>query len=304
VPGPLIPYITLPEIPIIGRHVLHALGHVVDIGPWTIKPFGTLVALGVYIGTVVSMRTAKRWELHVEAFSKFLFWILVWGFVAGHVLDEIAYHPDQVLRDPLSLIKIWAGLSSFGGFIGGAMGAVAFKLRFRIKSIMPFVDVMAAVFPLGWVFGRMGCSVVHDHPGALSNLWFAVQYPSGGRFDLGLYEMLFAVLVMIATLVLARKPRPPGFFVGITMLTYAPVRFALDFLRASATDRGVAETDPRYFQLTPAQWACFLMAGAGVYFLVRACSSGRAGTDPFRDALEGVDPVVFLNKRPVPEAKV
>jgi phosphatidylglycerol:prolipoprotein diacylglycerol transferase len=257
----------------------------------------------VYIGTIVSMRTAKRWELHAEAFSTFLFWILVWGFVAGHVLDEIFYHPEQVLRDPLSLIKIWAGLSSFGGFIGGALGAIAFKVRFRIKHILPFVDVMAAVFPLGWVFGRMGCSVVHDHPGAPSNLWFAVRYPGGGRFDLGLYEMLFAVLVMIATLWLARKPRPPGFFVGITMLAYAPVRFALDFLRASVADRGVAETDPRYLQLTPAQWACFLMAAGAVYLLVRACNSSEAGTDPFRNALEGVDPAVFLNKRAAPEAK-
>jgi phosphatidylglycerol:prolipoprotein diacylglycerol transferase len=214
------------------------------------------------------------------------------------VLDEIFYHPDQVLKDPLSLIKIWAGLSSFGGFTGGLLGTITFKLRYKIKNILPFVDVMAAVFPLGWVFGRMGCSVVHDHPGAPSNLWFAVKYPGGGRFDLGLYEMLFAVLVMIAALWLARKPRPPGFFAGFTMLAYAPVRFALDFLRASATDRGVAETDPRYFMLTPAQWACFLMAAGGVYLLVRACNSGEAGTDPFRNALDGVDPSVFSNKKP------
>ena len=35
------------------------------------------------------------------------------------------------------------------------------------------------------MFGRMGCSIAHDHPGLESDLWFAVQYPHGGRFDLG-----------------------------------------------------------------------------------------------------------------------
>jgi len=47
-------------------------------------------------------------------------------------------------------------------------------------------DLVASAFPLSWVFGRSGCSLAHDHPGMLSNAWFAVQYPGGGRFDLGL----------------------------------------------------------------------------------------------------------------------
>jgi phosphatidylglycerol:prolipoprotein diacylglycerol transferase len=304
VAGPLIPYITLPELPLLGKHTLQVLGQAFDIGPLTIKPFGTLVALGVYLGAMLSMRYARRWGLHIEAFSRFMFWVVVWGFVAGHVLDEIFYHPQQVMRDPLSLLKIWAGLSSFGGFAGAVMGVYAFKYRFGIKRIMPFVDVMGAAFPLGWVLGRTGCSVVHDHPGMPSQLWFAVKYPdgSGGRFDLGLYEMWFAVLLMIAALWLARRPKPPGFFVGFTMLVYAPVRFALDFLRARPTDAAVAEADPRYLMLTPAQWASFAMAAGAFYILYKACESNDAGDDAYRNALEGVDPAVFARKQPPPQA--
>ena len=297
--GPLIPYITLPELPLLGRHTIHALGQTFDIGPWSIKPFGTLVAAGVYLGAMLTMRYAKRWQMNTEALSRFIFWVVAWGFVGGHVLDEIFYHPEQVLRDPVSLIKIWAGLSSFGGFTGAMLGVFAFKFHFHIKRIMPFVDVLGAAFPLGWVFGRAGCSVVHDHPGLPSKLWFAVQYPdgSGGRFDLGLYEMLFALLLLIAALWLARRPKPPGFFVGFTMLAYAPVRFALDFLRVRPTDAGISEADPRYFMLTPAQWACFAMSAGAFYLLYKACASEQAGVDPYRDALEGVDPAVFARKQ-------
>src|SRR5579859_1552082 len=79
-------------------------------GPqFSIKPFGTLVALGVYIGTEIVRRKGAQY-------------MLVGGFVGGHVLDSLFYHPDVVVRDPVSLLKIWAGQSSFGGFTGAFLG--------------------------------------------------------------------------------------------------------------------------------------------------------------------------------------
>ena len=132
---------------------------------------------------------------------------------------------------------------------------------------MPYADVIASSFPAAWVFGRIGCSVAHDHPGLPSDAWFAVQYPGGGRFDLGLYEMLLTIPLALAFLWLRKKPRPWGFYVGAITIAYAPVRFALDFLRVAdpiAESGGlVAAVDPRYAGLTPAQWACFGSAIAG-----------------------------------------
>jgi phosphatidylglycerol:prolipoprotein diacylglycerol transferase len=259
-----------------------------EIGPWTIKPFGALVATGVYIGVALAARYARKWGIPAEAMSRFMFWVLGFGFVCGHMLDTVFYHPEQVLSDPLSLVRIWDGLSSFGGFIGAALGVLAFKLRFDVKRILPFADIMGAAFPIGWVFGRMGCAVVHDHPGMRSDLWFAVAFKGGGRFDLGLYEMFFAVILAAVSLIIARRPRPPGFFLGLIMLVYAPVRFALDFLRAHPGELNGA--DPRYLQLTPAQWASFLMVAAGFYLLYRAAASGEVGNEPFLSAIDGARP--------------
>jgi phosphatidylglycerol:prolipoprotein diacylglycerol transferase len=122
--------------------------------------------------------------------------------------------------------------------------------------------------------------VAHDHPGLASDAWFAVQYPGGGRFDLGLYEMLLTIPLALAFLWLRRKPRPWGFYVGAIAIAYAPVRFALDFLRVEApiAESGglVAAVDPRYAGLTPAQWACFGLLAMGVYFFVRTLHA--AGT--------------------------
>lgn len=298
---PLIPAVDVPELPILSsEHTFEVLGRVVEIGPWTVKPFGALVALGVYLGVMVAARIGRKRGIHPDAMSRFMFWVLGFAFVSGHVLDALFYHPERVWSDPLTLLRLWDGLSSFGGFVGATLGVFAFKWRFKVKRVLPFADTMAAAFPVGWTFGRMGCAVVHDHPGMRSDLWFAVAFEGGGRFDLGLYEMVFAFIVAVACLILARKPKPPGFFLGFTMLVYAPVRFALDFLRAEPGQ--IAGADPRYLMLTPAQWASFVMVAAGFALLWHASGSDEVGNEPYETAVRDADPSLLRDKQHAPEA--
>jgi phosphatidylglycerol---prolipoprotein diacylglyceryl transferase len=280
---PLIPYIPGDkfELPLSFLLDVPLLGDLLDPKhPPSIKPFGTLVALGVYIGSVVAMRHAKERRLDTKRMNEFIFWVVASGFVGGHVLDAIFYHPARVARDPLYLLMLWDGLSSYGGFIGALTGAVAYRWSRGIK-ILPYCEVVNSAFPLAWVFGRAGCSVVHDHPGRLSDAWFAVRYPATGaglpdptgeavvgRFDLGLYECLLSIPLALAFWWLwQKKPiRPLGFYTGIMCVSYAPVRFFLDFLR-EREGGGLVGGDPRYGGLTPAQWACFGLLGLGLYFL-------------------------------------
>jgi phosphatidylglycerol:prolipoprotein diacylglycerol transferase len=323
VAGPQIPHIDLPEIPIpaVGVVVLLvgiAIAFVVsqrnrpwdftavvwaavlafapvafwfyvkpnyfDAGePPTVKPFGTLVALGVYIGSVVAVRHGRQRGLDVDRMNSFIFWVVGLGFVGGHVLDAVFYTPEKLASDPLYLVKIWAGLSSFGGFTGAIIGAVAYKLV-KKDDVLAYVDTVCSAFPLAWVFGRSGCASVHDHPGKLSDAWFAVKcvehtgHSEGpaflcrntdglGRFDLGLIEMVLTIPLAIAFAVLwARRPRQYGFFAGWMCILYAPVRFVLDFFRAGPGDK-VMEVDPRHAGLTPAQWACFGLVALGFYIV-------------------------------------
>jgi phosphatidylglycerol:prolipoprotein diacylglycerol transferase len=262
---PAIPYIQLPELVLIPKGFFHGF----PPGTFSIKPFGTLVAIGVYLGSYLATKQGKRMGLNERVLTSFIAWVVGIGFLGGHMLDVIFYYPGQVLRDPLSLFRIWEGLSSFGGFTGGVIGIFIWKWRYR-TDVLPYADVICSAFPVAWVFGRSGCSVAHDHPGLASNLWIAVKYPGGGRFDLGLYEMLLTIPLALTFLWLRRKPRPWGFYVGAIAIAYAPVRFALDFLRIEEPTGLNAAVDPRYGGLTPAQWACFGLLGMGVYFFSRA----------------------------------
>lgn len=276
---PLIPFINLPEIPISPAFDLPSIGHV---EPLTVKPFGTLVAAGVYIGWHLSLRQSRRLGMSVEAMNGFFVWVMCAAFIGGHFFDVLLYHPEQITRAPrlidalADLFFIWRSQSSFGGFMGAVLGLVVWKLVFKVKDSLPYCDTSGGTFPVGWVFGRMGCTIAHDHPGMRSDLWFAVRYPGGGRFDLGLYEMLLTVPLAITMLLLMRKPRPWGIYIGVMCTYYGPVRFALDFLRAN----DMRDADPRHLGLTPAQWLCSAVLGLGLYMLYRAGVAAERGEIP------------------------
>ena len=299
--GPLIPYVHVPEIPI--PFLTEALSHLPSVGqkfdpshPLTIKPFGTLVALGVYLGSTIALRHGRQRGIDDKKLSEFIFWVVGLGFVGGHMLDAIFYHPAHLAKDPLYLFMLWEGLSSYGGFIGAVLGALAWRWS-RKQPILPMCEVINSAFPLAWVFGRMGCATVHDHPGMLSDAWYAVRWPMphggvAGRLDLGLIEMTLTIPLAVAFLVLwSRKPkRPLGFYTGWMCVAYAPVRFVLDFMRVGESEPGVGGGgDPRYAGLTPAQWACFGLLAMGIYFLRKAKSGEVDATETSNDENEGED---------------
>jgi len=239
--------------------------------------------------------------MDLQRLNSFAAFVLVGGFVGGHVLDELFYHPTEIARvvdghfaltRPWTLLFLWEGLSSFGGFIGALCGALVWRFyelkpsiavgpielrwfhrRAKNEMILALCDLVLSVFPIAWIFGRAGCTIVHDHPGALApaNSIFAVAYPdemptfhgvvdfirgSVPRYDLGLLELMFTLVLAGIVAMTWHRRLPVGSYVVFVSLAYAPVRFALDFLRI----RQGAEADPRYASLTPAQWACIALA--------------------------------------------
>ncbi|HWA71215.1 MAG TPA: prolipoprotein diacylglyceryl transferase family protein [Polyangiaceae bacterium] len=262
-----LPYLELPDLVLLEPGKLGE-----GIPALSLKPFGVLVAAGVYLGALSAARYGARRGLQARALSWFIVHVVGCGFLFGHVLDVLLYAPERLAQDPWALFRVWDGLSSFGGFFGGAAGALWFGFRYRV-GVLPYADVVASGLPLGWLFGRAGCALVHDHPGIASEAWFAVAYPGGGRLDLGLIELSLTLPIAIAFLLMQRRAWPWGFFLGGLCAAYAPVRFFLDFLRIRETvwlPDGEVLPDRRYAALTPAQWAALLLFGFGVWQLRRA----------------------------------
>jgi phosphatidylglycerol:prolipoprotein diacylglycerol transferase len=235
----------------------------------SIQPFGVLVATGVLLGAWVAGRFAQRNDLDTIATGDLVTYAVVTGFILGYFLNGVFYEREamaEILQDPSLLFSTWLGLSSYGGFFGGILGCFIWRYRKKMP-LLPYANAVCFGLPVGWLFGRMGCFVVHDHPGKVTDFALAVaDYRFGAppyrpRHDLGLYELIYSALIIALFLWLERRSRRPvGFYCVLLPLAYAPVRFFLDFLRAAPLEGG----DVRYAGLTPAQWSSFIMVGIGI----------------------------------------
>lgn len=239
--------------------------------------FIVFVALGIILGDRITVREAKKRGLPERDVKYLNYWLVVGGFVVAHLVSVIFYFPDRIRENPWVLLYIWAGLSSLGGFLGSTLTFWWMTKRIGMPRL-PYADSVALGLAPAWVLGRLGCFTAHDHPGRHTGFFLAVRYPEGPRHDLGLYEALLTILLTVVLYRYAKRPRPPGAIIALAATLYAPMRFGLDFLRA--TD--VEHPDPRYAGLTPAQWACLACFALGCYLLSRL-----RGRPPLTAATDG-----------------
>ena len=226
-------------------------GHLFDIGGVSIYLFGVLVAIGVIVGDRVVVAEGARYGLDAQDVRFLNARIVIGGFIMAHLVSVIFYFPERIKENPWVLLNVWSGLSSFGGFLGALLAFLYYSKKEGIPRLA-YADAVAPGLAVGWIFGRTGCFTAHDHPGRHTSFFLSVRYPDGVRHDLGLDELLLTIVMTAILFWYRRKPRPPGHVTALFALMYAPIRFGLDFLRA--TD--VKTPDARYAGLTPAQWAC------------------------------------------------
>ncbi len=192
-----------------------------DLSAWPVPPFPLLVAAGVAVGHWLFIRRARAAALHRTVAGDVSLCLVAGGF-AGAILGKSLYFPAETA---------WRfhGLSSFGGLAGGLLASVLYFVLRRLNP-WPYLDAAAFAFPSAWALGRLGCALAHDHPGVRSDRWFAVAYPGGARFDLGLLEFLFTVAIVILFRWLDRSRRETGFYLAVLLLLYGPFRVSLDLL--------------------------------------------------------------------------
>ncbi len=264
-----------------------------QLGPFVLDSWAILVSLGFILGLEIARARGIRLGLDVRDVVDSGVFVVAMGFVVGHIVHVVAYNPQQLETDGImAILRVWAGFSSTGGFLGAVIGSVLMFKVFpaifgpareralaagnsgplqgvvdwlgRPRPFWPHADTMMFSFPFGWVFGRLGCFSAHDHVGIRSDFWLAVDFPvahyGGPRHDLGLYEALWTAVIAATFFSLRKAKLRHGFFIALWTAMYAPARVGLDFLR----NQDLSGADVRWLGMTPAQWGSIAMALAGV----------------------------------------
>ena len=234
---------------------------VLKIGPIALHAFGALVGMALLLGVWMLVRRAERTGMDRIIARDLAVWMAGVGFVGAHMASVLFSKPHAVVESPLILLNLWSGISSYGGLIGGILGGIWFLKRRGLSpsQIWAYLDLVAFVFPFAWILGRAGCSLAHDHPGIHTASWLAVRYPDGPRYDLGLLEFFYSLLLAGLFLALERRRWPAGFYFGLFFLLYGPVRFLLDNLRIN---------EVKYLGLTSGQYGSVAATLVGLGTLI------------------------------------
>lgn len=241
---------------------------VFHIGPVPIQFWGLFVALGMILTFLIIWKKGEKTGLKIEDVLDLGIYMLIGGFVGARLFHVVFYEPRYFLVHPFEILNFWeGGMSSFGGWFGA--GFIFYFFGRRDKNIkdnfLKIADLFSFAFLFGWILGRVGCVMIHDHLGRISSSIFTVQTASGNRLEMAFLEILGLLPLAVTFLIFKNKKMPDGWFMGILFVYYSILRFVLDFFRA--TD--IQQADVRYLGLTPGQYFGILLGMAGIFLLKR-----------------------------------
>ncbi len=246
----MIPYIAFSTIP---------------LGPLNLQVWGLLVALGFFGAAHAATAFAKARGLRSSVIFDMLGWVILSAMVFARIFHVVLYEPGYYFATPEEIIKIWeGGMSMFGGLFGGLLAGLIY-LKKKKLDVWAYADIICFGLPLGVFIGRIGCFLIHDHPGTATSFFLGVQYPDGVvRHDLGLYESLYGLILFVLFFGLAKRKAPQGTYIALFCISYGLFRFLTDPLRVF---------DMTYIGLTPAQYFSVLLIAVGGYAWHRSRTS-------------------------------
>jgi phosphatidylglycerol:prolipoprotein diacylglycerol transferase len=203
----------------------------IELGGFSIKTYGFLIALGFATGLFLASREARRVGLNVQAVGDLAFYILL-GAIIGARIYFILTNLDYFTQHPLDMFKIWeGGLTFFGGFIMAVILCIWMIRKHRLP-VWKTLDVFAPSLALGVFFGRLGCFAAGCCYGRECDLPWAVTFTHPHTLartgvplhPTQLYSALGALLTFILLYSLRRHKTFDGQLALLWVLCYGFVR--------------------------------------------------------------------------------
>lgn len=218
-----------------------------QLGPFSLRWYGLLIALAVLLGLVLSSQLGKRRGLDPALIADLLP-ILVLSAVVGARAYYVLFEWRQYQFNWWEAIAIWrGGIAIHGALIGGTL-AVLLYCRWRKLAFWTLLDVLVPSVALGQAIGRWGNFFNSEAFGLPTDLpwklkipgWIAIAagFPNDQYFHpTFLYESLWNLGVLALLLVLfrlglrGRIALPAGALSCVYLLTYSSGRLWIEGLR-------------------------------------------------------------------------
>lgn len=216
-----------------------------ELGPFTIRLYGVMIAVGFLSGTFLARYRAKKLGIDPLFIMDLCFYILISAMVGAKLL-YIADNPSQFFTDLRGASSVTQAIEVIGGgfvFYGGLLTAIPVGLYFINRhgyGMWKIADLMAPSIALGHGLGRIGCFFAGCcHGRACPDSWYAVTFtapdtlapPMQPLYPTQLLSALNLFIICGILLFLAGRRHYPGQIFWVYVLIYAPNRFMIEYLR-------------------------------------------------------------------------
>lgn len=214
----------------------------IQIGSFTLRWYGTMIALAVVAGVWLAGREGTRKGFDSREIKDFALFVILGGIVGARIYYVLFSDVEYFLARPLRLFAFWeGGLAIHGAILGGILVTIYYTTKKKI-SFWKWADTLAPSLILGQAIGRIGCFFNGDAHGYPTNLPWGLVYskesPAGQMFpDLPLhptqlYELGFNLVIFLILWKLRKRHYFDGFLFLLYILLYSSTRIFIEHFRA------------------------------------------------------------------------
>jgi phosphatidylglycerol:prolipoprotein diacylglycerol transferase len=147
-----------------------------NVGP---RWYGLAYVLAFVCSYLVYRRLAQRGyaDLSVAKVGDFITGAALFGVIVGGRLGYVLFYKPEMLREPVSIFRVWeGGMSSHGGMLGLLAFTFYFAWRHKI-SWTNLGDNLVVTAPIGLFFGRCANFINGELYGRATDVSWAMQFP-------------------------------------------------------------------------------------------------------------------------------
>ena len=116
-------------------------------------------------------------DLAPEKVGDFITGCALLGVILGGRLGYVLFYKPEMLRDPLSIFRVWeGGMASHGGMLGLLFFTLYYARRHKL-SFGNLADNLVVTAPIGLFFGRCANFINGELYGRAAHVAWAVQFP-------------------------------------------------------------------------------------------------------------------------------
>ena len=256
-----------------------------DLGFIQIYWYSIFIFLGVFFGSFVILREAKRQRINEDFIINLIFYGVIFGLI-GARLYYVAFNLDYYLKYPIEILEVWnGGLAIHGGIVFGLLTVIIYTKKYHAKTLK-VLDILVVGLILGQAIGRWGNFFNGEAYGAVTTLQHLQelglpQFLIDGMYINGayhqpafLYESIWSLFGFFALLIVRRyKYLKNGQLTGVYLIWYSVGRLFIEGMRTDSLMLG---------NLRMAQIISVLLIVVGVLMLI-FCKKGTRFDNLYKD---------------------